>query len=435
MNYYASGGAIRKLGSKLRGGLETLRGFWAEPKKEIVPYQASDDLMREASSGNPLAVEALAKSVGAPTPTTTEELQALIRQVMNPDMSRRQLMGNMLGQTAQLMVPKSPLTLLNETAQQLKPNLTLTLSPMEMMQYSQKYLDRPVDFGLSRTGDFIPTGVNKPLFETFSNISRVNTGDYDQTLDSVLKSMELEPTPVNRDSLVNLVEEAADPFHPGQLSMNREMMDDLVFGYVDRDYELNDDIIDRLAREWGSDFQTVHSTLADFASRVHGSSKKDINSPYYERMRQDDDIIDSASPIVNKMAHPDYDEFEDWSQVFAYDMEELYKQEITFSDWIRKWRRSRDWLLDQQFFGPKQVEQVESVLSKYIDIKTGELKKKKINRDSFEKQLRKIIDGGSRDLFPDDMLGPLQGEPLEGDLDPDARGRLQGYDDYDDYDD
>ena len=236
---------------------ERLAKAFAMPsqKQELVvqPPEIPTELYSSLVRGDGRAVETVSQALGRSSPKGADGLRQLIEEV-SP--SRRGFLKGMGGSAAHLIMP-SPLKFLQATEDALRPRLTAELTPYEMMEYSKKRLDSPIDASLKAGApdfeeylrDFLEIQ-GRPL--TVRDAIQ-NWGEFDggaAGLKHILKDIGLEPTQQNTTSFDKMLS-AAEPFSPGYIDAGWDDMRDLARDMAAGGYENTDDIIGSIQKDFG----------------------------------------------------------------------------------------------------------------------------------------------------------------------------------------
>jgi hypothetical protein len=185
------------------------------PKNEIPP-----ELYESLKRGDGRAMETVSRALNAPTPRGAEGLRQLVEQV-SP--SRRGFLKGVGTSAAHLIMP-SPLKFLQATEDALRPRLTAELTPMELMEYSKKYFDKPVPLLMDQAEYLgIEAGDGTDRLTISPAIRQLLAhGDVDSEVQRyMLEAMDLKPTEQNRDSMDKLAG-VLQEFSPGWIEANAD---------------------------------------------------------------------------------------------------------------------------------------------------------------------------------------------------------------------
>ena len=274
-----------------KSGLMALREMLtrkAPRKQELVP----EDLFRGAAEGNEHAVARIAEQQGQEVPADQDKLAELLNRV-RPD--RRSFLRG-LGQAGASAFGPSPLTILRDT---MKDIGVLQLSPYEMMNYSKKYVDRPVsgEYAMDIAENELGLSTNlldaseqfpyrqpklKEILGAMDKFSYV--GDTPEIvanrLDPALRAMDLENTPENAASLHKL----------GRLT--GEYGDNTEFYLTDRSYR-EDNQKYRTAGILRRAADNVREHLGEMDPSIRGEMEAWTGSPtHYNKKYEEHAMID-----------------------------------------------------------------------------------------------------------------------------------------------
>jgi hypothetical protein len=221
--------------------------------QNLVPIQPTqivpDDLYDSMKRGDGRAVETVSRALGRDSiPRGEEGLRQLIEEV-SP--SRRGFLKGMGSSAAHLIMP-SPLKFLRETEDALRPRLTAELTPYELMEYSKKYVDKPLNPANWKQHQinniFDALGIEDTQL-TGRDALLAGTNDTD-LFEPILRDMDLQPTQQNIDS-INALSGAIDSFHPDAIDAD---FDDIKYNaqsLASGEYDDTDSVLERLASDFG----------------------------------------------------------------------------------------------------------------------------------------------------------------------------------------
>lgn len=238
-----------------------------------------ENVFKRAIEGDKNALAVIAKEQGQVAPVRDADQQALVNNVINPEMSRRQLFRRMGGAAAHaaLEMP-SPLRFLQSTLEQVKPSLQLNLTPLEMLKYSQKYMDRDIDLKHFPGGDegFMRVfDLDEPSeIGQFKNVRhQLGQGVFLDPKDLIptIRAMELEPTTNNLESLRRVID-SSSRFHPDAIDADWDDVKHQAQDFASGDHLSADRDIELSAEDFGLSPDQFEKELEAYLSKLHQSN-------------------------------------------------------------------------------------------------------------------------------------------------------------------
>lgn len=243
--------------------------------------EVDPELLQRATAGEGRAVTTLAQAAELPVPKSQDELTQLVSRFTMP--TRRGFLGQMGSAASHLIMP-SPLKLLQSTAEGIG-KLKVELSPLELMKYSQKYIDAPIERfitpdSLAELRDMEGIDPGEPVNIQMRHALK-GLGYYGQSNDehfkALLKGMDLEPTPQNMDSFEHLAE-AGETFHPDMVDAHFDDIKHVAQDYAAGDWQTADDYLEEKAKELGVPIEDLEKQLAEYLDNVHSPNEQNYSA-------------------------------------------------------------------------------------------------------------------------------------------------------------
>lgn len=268
------------------------------------------NILKRAVEGDKNALTTIAKTHGQMVPAGDKDQQALVNKVINPELSRREMFRRMGGAAAHaaLELP-SPLRFLQSTLDQVKPSLQLNLTPLEMLRYSQKYMDRGTDLpgdNPMRWAEDEPKmlGIHPSiqawpatkisLRELLTRLDFIPDKEAKQHLTPLFKAMELEPTDENLDSLKS-VAHATELYHPESIDANWDDVKHQAQDFAADEYLTTDRDLEMTAEEFGVKPEDLEKELNSYLSKVHNSPIENESDTYTNARRNLDSHVEDEA--------------------------------------------------------------------------------------------------------------------------------------------